>query len=85
MKKTKLILFSFLSLALIGLFTFEIFAAVFINMTMNGQVEFYATDIGASVFCTYTHKMGGGSASGTSQYLFYQAITKQVKMESTNL
>jgi len=67
MRRFKTIMFAIFSTALVALFGFEVLAAVYLNITIHGDVEYYATEIGASIWGTYSYNPEGDT--GTARYL----------------
>jgi hypothetical protein len=67
MRKFKVVLFSFLCVAIVSVFTFEVFAAVLLNVKLTGSVEYAATEIGARIWGTYAKNEN--EAVGESSYL----------------
>jgi len=67
MRRFKTIMFAIFSTALVALFGFEVLAAVYLNITIHGDVEYYATEIGASIWGTYSYNPEG--EPGTARYL----------------
>ena len=69
MRRLKLIALSVLSIAMAVLFSAEIFAAVYLNVSVTGSFDYYATEIGASIFGTYSYNPEG--ETGSSTYLSF--------------
>ncbi|MBR1890429.1 MAG: hypothetical protein IJ817_01925 [Clostridia bacterium] len=67
MRKLKTILFSILSIAIVAVFGFEVFAAVYINISIGGDVDYYASEIGAKVWGTYSYNPE--NVTGDATYL----------------
>lgn len=55
MRKVKTLMFSILSVVIVALFSFEVLAAVFINVSISGEVEYFATEIGAKIWGVQHH------------------------------
>lgn len=69
MRKLKTVLFSILSVAIIAVFGFEVFAAVYINISIGGKVDYYASEIGAKVWGTYS--FNSENVTGDATYLSF--------------
>lgn len=61
-------MFAALSVIMVSVFGFEVFAAVIINLTIDGRVRYYSSEIGAKIWGTTTYNEGG-SSYGDSSYL----------------
>jgi len=69
MRRFKTIMFAIFSAALVALFGFEVLAAVYLNISINTNIEYYSTEIGAEILGTYSYNEGGDT--GTSSYLLF--------------
>jgi len=69
MRRFKTIMFAIFSTALVALFGFEVLAAVYLNISTQGSIEYYATEIGASIWGTYSYDPGG--ITGNASYLTF--------------
>ena len=69
MRKVKTILFSILSIAIVAVFGFEVFASVYISITIGGDVRYYASEIGAKIMGTYSLNEFG--QQGLSHYVTF--------------
>jgi len=69
MRRFKTILFTIFSAALVALFGFEVLAAVYLNISIQGNVDYYATEIGAEIIGTYSYDPEG--LTGTADYLAF--------------
>jgi len=69
MRKLKMIAFALLSAVIMALFAFEVLAAVYLSVFVEGSVEYYATEIGASVWGTYSYDPEG--VTGSANYLSF--------------
>ena len=67
MKKLRNILLAFFSLAMVFIFGIEVFAAVAVNVTITGHVEYTPYEIGAEIWATNTYLENG--TRGDSTYL----------------
>ncbi len=67
MRKFKIITFSVLCVAIVSLFVVEIFAAVYLNVRITGNIQYTATEIGAKIWGTKAWNKDG--EDGTSSYL----------------
>lgn len=59
MKKLRNILLAFFSLAMVFIFGIEVFAAVAVNVTITGHVEYTPYEIGAEIWATNTYLESG--------------------------
>ena len=59
MKKLRNILLAFFSLAMVFIFGMEVFAAVAVNVTITGHVEYTPYEIGAEIWATNTYLESG--------------------------
>jgi len=69
MRKFKMVLFSALSVAIAFVFVMEVYAAVYLNINIGGNITYSATEIGARVWGTSAHNEDGGD--GTHSYLAF--------------
>jgi len=69
MRRFKTIAFSILSAVIVALFSFEVFAAVYLNITMVGSIDYYSTELGASVWGTYSYDPG--CSTGNASYVSF--------------
>lgn len=67
MRKIKTIIFSILSIAIVAIFGFEAFAAVYVHLSIGGEVRYYTGEIGAKIWGTYSLNEGG--TQGVAHYL----------------
>ena len=67
MKKLRNILLAFFSLAMVFIFGIEVFAAVVVNFSITGHVEYYPYEIGAKIWATTAYIEG--AVRGDSSYL----------------
>jgi len=69
MRRFKTIMFAIFSTALVALFGFEVLAAVYLNISINTNIEYYSTTIGAEILGTYSYNPGG--VTGSASYLTF--------------
>ena len=69
MRKFKIVLFSVLCMSLVSLFSFGVFAAVYLNVRVTGTLNYASTEIGARIWGTRTINRSGGT--GTPAYMLF--------------
>ena len=67
LRKLKLIIFSIFSILIVAIFGAEVFAAAIMNFTISGSVQYYATEISASIWATKAYNALG--EQGQSVYM----------------
>lgn len=67
MKRLKIIMLVIVSVALLGVFGVEIFAAAYLSINVGGKINFTASDIGAQIWGTYA--VNNGSTQGNASYV----------------